>query len=150
MLVAIGLTGGIAVGTQGPIAGAMGQRVGGASSSLIVHLGGAVASLALLLSRGEDLERMRYVINRFGPFVLVLTRAIPVLAEAAVLACGLHRIGWGKFLPPVLLSNLGIAIAYAALGRLSAAQGWFPVAMAVAVALPAVVMIGVGRRWRGR
>jgi transporter family-2 protein len=55
MIVAIGLMGGIAVGTQGPIAGAMAQRVGGASSSLIVHLGGAVASLLLLVARRGEL-----------------------------------------------------------------------------------------------
>ena len=59
-IVAIGLLGGIAVGTQGPIAGAMGQRVGGASSSLIVHLGGAVASLLLLIvRRGEQIQEWR-------------------------------------------------------------------------------------------
>jgi len=51
LVVAIGLMGRAAVGTQAPIAGAMGQRIGGASSSLIVHLGGAAASLALLLVR---------------------------------------------------------------------------------------------------
>ena len=59
-IVAIGLLGGIAVGTQGPIAGAMGQRVGGASSSLIVHLGGAVASLLLVIvRRGEQIQEWR-------------------------------------------------------------------------------------------
>ncbi|MDH3673272.1 MAG: DMT family transporter [Gammaproteobacteria bacterium] len=52
---AVGLMGGIAVGTQAPIAGAMGQRIGGASSSLIVHLGGALASLALLIARKGEL-----------------------------------------------------------------------------------------------
>ncbi len=52
--IVVGLIGGIAVGTQAPIAGAMGQRVGGASSSLIVHLGGTVASLLLLIARGGE------------------------------------------------------------------------------------------------
>jgi len=56
-IIAIGLMGGVAVGTQAPIAGAMGQRIGGASSSLIVHLGGTVASLLLLIARrGEQIE----------------------------------------------------------------------------------------------
>ena len=52
--IVVGLIGGIAVGTQAPIAGAMGQRIGGASSSLIVHLGGTVASLLLLIARGGE------------------------------------------------------------------------------------------------
>ena len=51
---AVGLAGGIAVGTQAPIAGAMAQRVGGASSSLIVHLGGTLASILLLTARGGE------------------------------------------------------------------------------------------------
>ena len=55
IVVAVGLIGGAAVGTQAPIAGAMGQRIGGASSSLIVHLGGVVASLALLIVRKGEL-----------------------------------------------------------------------------------------------
>jgi len=54
LVVAIGFAGGIAVGTQAPIAGAMGHRIGGAAGSLIVHLGGAVASLALLVARGGE------------------------------------------------------------------------------------------------
>ncbi len=59
-IIAIGLAGGIAVGTQAPIAGAMAQRVGGASSSFIVHIGGTVASLVLLIARGgEQIQEWR-------------------------------------------------------------------------------------------
>ena len=85
LVAAIGLMGGAAVGTQAPIAGAMGQRIGGASSSLIVHLGGAVASLALLIVRkGELMHEWRslpwYMLG-CGAFGLVLylslTHTIP-------------------------------------------------------------------------
>jgi len=48
------MAGGIAVGTQAPIAAAMAQRVGGASGSFIVHIGGTVASLILLVFRGGE------------------------------------------------------------------------------------------------
>jgi len=54
LLVIIGLIGGVAVGTQAPIAGAMSVRVGGASSSLIVHIGGLIASLILVVARGGE------------------------------------------------------------------------------------------------
>jgi len=85
LVMAVGLMGGIAVGTQAPIAGAMGQRIGGASSSLIVHLGGALASLILLVSRkGELIHEWRslpwYMLG-CGAFGLVLylslTHTIP-------------------------------------------------------------------------
>jgi len=60
LTVIIGLIGGIAVGTQTPIAGAMSQRVGGAASSFIVHLGGLAASGVLLISRsGENIGQWR-------------------------------------------------------------------------------------------
>lgn len=86
--------GGIAVGTQAPIAGAMGQRVGGASSSLIVHLGGAVASLLLLVvRRGELIHEWRnlpwYMLG-CGAFGLVLylslTHTIPRIGATAAIA----------------------------------------------------------------
>jgi transporter family-2 protein len=38
LTILIGLLGGVAVGIQGPIAGAMSQRVGSATSSLVVHV----------------------------------------------------------------------------------------------------------------
>lgn len=60
MLIFVGLLGGVAVGVQLPLAGAMSQRVGGAASSLIVYLSGAAISFALLLlQRGEQVERWR-------------------------------------------------------------------------------------------
>lgn len=54
LVLAIGMVGGFAVGTQAPIAAAMALRVGGASSSFIVHIGGTIASLILLVSRGGE------------------------------------------------------------------------------------------------
>ena len=60
IVVIFGLMGGVAVGTQAPIAGAMGSRVGGASGSFIVHLGGALTSLLLLALRGgEQIQEWR-------------------------------------------------------------------------------------------
>jgi transporter family-2 protein len=55
LTILIGLLGGFAVGVQGPIAGAMGQRVGGLGSSFIVHVSGAVLSGLLLAARGGEM-----------------------------------------------------------------------------------------------
>ncbi len=77
-----GLLGGAAVGIQSPIAGAMGQRVGGTSSSVIVHASGLIFSIALLLLRGG--ERMRdwrtlpfYMLGA-GIFGLILYQTINI------------------------------------------------------------------------
>lgn len=94
LIVTIGLTGGIAVGTQAPIAGAMGQRIGGAGSSLIVHLGGAAASLLLLIARrGEQIAEWRnlpwYMLG-CGAFGLVLylslSHTVPRVGATAAIA----------------------------------------------------------------
>lgn len=57
IVILVGMLGGVAVGIQSPIAGSMSQRVGGAASSLIVHVSGAIISGALLWARrGEEIE----------------------------------------------------------------------------------------------
>ena len=94
---------------------------------------------ALRFSSGKELDRMREVSERYGPLVLVLTRAMPVFAEASVLISGIHRLSWTRFLPAVLFSNLGIAIAYSALGQYAQRHGWLPFALGVSVALPVLV-----------
>lgn len=57
LVIVIGLLGGFAVGIQSPFAGAIGARLGSASSSLIVHVSGAIFSVILLWWRGG--EKMR-------------------------------------------------------------------------------------------
>ena len=88
--------------------------------------------LAKRLSNDRELARMDALASRWGVFVLVLTRPIPVLAEAGVLLLGTTRLEWWRFLVAVGLSNLGIAAAYAALGN----RVQLPVAVAASVALP--------------
>ena len=131
MIGIIGLIGGIAVGTQAPIAGAMSQRVGGASSSLIVHLGGAVASLALLIARrGEQVHEWRnlpwYMLG-CGAFGLVLylslshtvprvgaTSAIALLLVGQLLA-GMTIDHFGAFDIPARAVDLNRILAIALL-----------------------------------
>lgn len=87
-------------------------------------------------SKEEDLKRMMLINDRFGPVVLALTRAMPVFAEASVLIAGIHRLRWSRFLPAILLSNLGIAIAYSIFGDYAEKHQWLPLALGVAVAVP--------------
>ncbi len=94
---------------------------------------------ALWFSKEEDLERMRIVSDRYGPFVLVLTRAMPVFAEATVLISGMHQLAWRRFLPAVVFSNLGIAVAYSAFGDYAEQHQWLPLALGIAIAVPVLV-----------
>jgi len=103
-------------------------------------------TFALYFSRGRDLERIRKVSDRYGPVVLVLTRAMPVFAEASVLMAGIHQLAWRRFIPAIMGSNLAIAIAYAAFGDYAERHRWLPLALTVSVALP-IVVAGLARRW---
>ena len=106
-------------------------------------------SFALYFCRGQDLERIRKMSDRYGPLVLVLTRAMPVFAEASVLMAGIHQLAWRRFLPAVIFSNLGIAIAYAAFGDYAERNQWLPLALGVSVAVP-IVVAGFAKRWLPR
>ncbi|MEK6239401.1 MAG: VTT domain-containing protein [Planctomycetales bacterium] len=92
--------------------------------------------LALWFSKEEDLDRMQAISERYGPFVLALTRAVPVFAEAGVLILGIHRLPWRRFLPAVLLSNLGVSLAYAAFGNYAKQNQWLAFALGISVAIP--------------
>jgi bacterial/archaeal transporter family-2 protein len=133
LTVLVGLLGGIAVGLQSPIAGAMGARVGGAASSLIVHLGGALISLVLLIAaRGENLREWRslpfYMLGAgvFGVILyLTLSYTLPrlgastalILIIAAQLLMGLVVDHFGWFGLPVkrvqVSSLIGMALVVA-------------------------------------
>ena len=119
--------------------------------SLGAILGFAIARqwggpLVAWLTRPADLERTARLVERYGPAILVIGRGVPVLAEASVLILGMHGLTWRQFLPPVLLSNLGLAVAYAAFGRFSQHYQLLPLALAVSIALP-VLMAAAFRRW---
>ena len=101
---------------------------------------------ALYFSRGRDLAQIREVSDRYGPLVLVLTRAMPVFAEASVLMAGIHQLAWPRFLSAICLSNLGLAIAYATFGDYAERNQWLPLALAISVALP-VLVAGMARSW---
>ena len=79
---------------------------------------------------------MDQLARQYGPRILIMTRALPVLAEASVLLLGTTRLAWRRFLPAVMLSNLGIAAVYAVLGQLAKTQGELPLALAASIALP--------------
>lgn len=93
----------------------------------------------------KEVVALEEAARRWGAAILVVTRALPLLAEAAVLLLGIQGLSWRRFWPPVLLSNAGIAVAYAALGTLAAEQEWLVVALAISAGLPLLVALLVRR-----
>ncbi len=91
---------------------------------------------ALRFSSAAQLENARDLAGRFGPMFLILSRGVPVVAEASILLMGMHRLSWRRFLPPVLLSNLGISLGYTLFGAFAQQHHWFPVALGVSICVP--------------
>ena len=85
-----------------------------------------------------DLAR---AVGRFGPAAsatLVLTRAVPVLAEAGTLAAGAAGMPVGAFLRVTSLANAGVAIVYAGVGAAALNAHSFLLAFLAAAGLPAL------------
>lgn len=76
----IGLIGGIGVGIQTPLSGIMSQRLGGFSSSFIIHLGGTIVSgIFLFLRGGENIREWRGL-----PWYLLASGVIGVILYLSV------------------------------------------------------------------
>lgn len=115
-VVVVGLIGGVAVALQGPMSGVMSQRVGPYASSLIIHLGGAIASaLFMLVSGGVNLRELQ---NIPRPFFL-----------AGVLGLLLY-ITFSYTLPRVgaTVASALLIVAQLTLGMIIDHYGWFGLA----------------------
>ncbi|MEX0670387.1 MAG: VTT domain-containing protein [Pirellulales bacterium] len=93
------------------------------------------------------LERRR---QRLGPLLVVLTRPLPILAEAAALMAGAAGMPCRTFLAAAGTANLAIAFAWSlagALGRESDSLQWVAVA---SLAVPAMIAaLAAARQPRG-
>ncbi|WP_414470127.1 TVP38/TMEM64 family protein [Methanobacterium sp. ACI-7] len=101
-------------------------------------LGNPISEKLVGKSEFSKLERLQ---NKYGDWIIIISRAVPVLAEASVLVAGIGRMSLKRFFLLILLSNLGISIAYAAIGAYSANVNSFLLAFAGAIVLPAIAMI---------
>lgn len=137
---------------SGPISTLAGSQLGflagTAASTLGMTLGGIVAfgmarrwgwPLAERLASKRQLDNMSQATSQQGGWMVLLTRPLPILAEACVLLVGALQMRWRVFLPALLASNLVVASIYSALGQSAAQRGWLPAAVCVSIALPGLV-----------
>jgi uncharacterized membrane protein YdjX (TVP38/TMEM64 family) len=117
---------------------------------LIGYIFGAYAAVpARRLVGADGLARAGKVMDQYGPWAIVICRPIPVLAESSIVFAGLVRSPLGPFLWLTALADLGISIAYAAVGAFSMQAGSFLLTFAGAVALPGIAILA-GKLWLGR
>lgn len=108
--------------------------------------GAKAASAARKLVGDDGLARAGSIMDRYGSWALVVCRPIPVLAESSVVFAGLVRSPVQPFAWMTTLSNLGIALAYAAVGAYSMEVQSFLLTFLAALALPGLAMLA-GKLW---
>ncbi len=94
----------------------------------------------------SELERLENMSQRFGDWVVIISRPVPMLAEASVLFAGIGDMPLYRFLLLSTLSNLGISAVYAATGAFSATANSFLLAFGASVLLPALAMFLARKR----
>jgi transporter family-2 protein len=108
----IGLIGGAAVGLQSPIAGAMGQRLGGIASSLIIHVSGAIFSGLFLFLRGgekiKDWPTLPWYMLFAGVFGLILYQTINVTLPRLGSTMMVVLIIIGQLLVGMIIDHFGL------------------------------------------
>jgi transporter family-2 protein len=110
-VIVIGLIGGAAVGIQSPIAGAMGQRVGGTASSFIIHLSGLILSGALLFLRGgekiNNWSKLPWYMLGAGIFGVILYQTINVTLPRLGSTMMIVLIITGQLLAGMVIDHFG-------------------------------------------
>jgi uncharacterized membrane protein YdjX (TVP38/TMEM64 family) len=130
--------------------GALTVWVGMMAGSLLGYWVGARASGAARRFLGaESIARASKVVERYGDWAIVVSRPVPVLAEASVIFAGLIRAPYRRFLLLTATANLGIALGYSAIGAFSMRVESFVLAFLGAIAVPGLAM-GAARLWLGR
>lgn len=106
-------------------------------------VGWSVGTPGLRRFVGEDeLARARaWAEQRGGGLGLALSRPVPMLAEASLLLAGAVRARPSHVAWVCALSNLGIALAYAAVGALAVQWDLMGLALFGSLALPGVAML---------
>lgn len=113
-------------------------------------LGASAGRVLALPVVGEgELARAQRLFSNIGPAALILTRGVPVLAEAGAMAAGAARMPFWSFMAATSLANAGIAVAYAATGALAASAHSFMLVFIGLIAVPAVGW-GAYRLWTAR
>ena len=110
-------------------------------------LGKAAGSRPLARLDIADREALIRRQQRLGPLVVVLTRPLPLVAEAVALAAGGTGMTLRDFLPAAASGNLAIALVWSAAGAFGRSADSLPLALVWSLVIPvALAWLAVRRR----
>lgn len=102
---------------EGGAAIALGMTLGAWLGYALGRVGGE--PLATRLAGPRELERARRLMGRHGTWIVLISRGVPVLAEASTLLAGATRVSLWRFAMVTTLGNVGLSVAYAFIGVLN-------------------------------
>jgi 3-dehydroquinate synthase len=125
--------GGATIGIlPGTVCAWLGMTIGAAVGWALGRVGGrAVAAIDPADRLRLDRER-----HRLGPFVVVLSRPLPLVAEAVALLAGGTRMPAGEFLRAAASGNLAVAFAWSLAGGAGVRGDAFPAVLVAALVIP--------------
>jgi len=110
-------------------------------------LGATAGARALARLDAADREALFRRQQRLGPLLVVLTRPLPLVAEAASLVAGGTGMTLKEFLPAAASGNLAIALVWSAAGALGRSADSLPLALVWSLVIPvALAWLAVRRR----
>jgi uncharacterized membrane protein YdjX (TVP38/TMEM64 family) len=119
VMISLGALYGVALGATLSFIGRFGMAVLGFA------LGRAGAPIVVKLIGHSREQHADDLVSRWGALSIILSRPVPLLAEAVVLAAGAARMPWKTALPAALIGSAPEAVVYGAVGTVatSAANG---------------------------
>lgn len=96
----------------------------------------------------SNAKKLHDLMTHYGYWMLVITRPVPVLAEASTLFAGMSRMSVWRFATLTLFPNIGIAAIYAWVGSAKRGMQGMLLAFAAAMLLPALAL-GLHKRFAG-
>lgn len=111
----------------------LGLTAGSLAGWWLGRAAGAGPLARLGIADRRDLERRQ---RQLGPLLVVLTRPLPIVAEAAALVAGGSGMRLADFLPAAASGNLVIALLWSAAGGLGRAADSLPLVLVWSLVIP--------------
>lgn len=89
----------------------------------------------------KEFSKLELIVSKYGTMMLVITRAVPVLAEGSTIIAGMSGIPLTKFIIITSLSNFGISMVYAAVGSYVYDTTSFLLVFLAAIIIPAFFIL---------
>lgn len=129
---------------EGGMSIVLGMTLGAWLGYLIGRFGGE--PLARRVAGEEQLTKAGRLMERYGAWVILVCRGVPVLAEASTVLAGATRVSVLRFALVTLLGNAGLACAYALIDVLHLSGAWSVLApLGFGIAVPGLAILALRR-----